>query len=86
MTFQFLFSKIFHPDPTVKRKSGFLIPSFAQTNNSENYLKVPYFFALAENRDFTFNPRIYSDNKVVYQGSIDTTQKESKYLRCQCKK
>ena len=64
----FYFPKFFHPDPTVKRKSGFLIPSFAQTNNSGNYLNVPYFFALAENRDFTFTPRFYSDNKVVYQG------------------
>ena len=74
------FPKFFHPDPTVKRKSGFLIPSLAQTSNSGNYLNVPYFFALAENRDFTFTPRIYSDNKVVYQGEYRHNTKNSQNI------
>ena len=44
----------FHPDPTVKRQSGFLTPAFVTSNNLGNYFKVPYFFAISENRDFTF--------------------------------
>ena len=32
------FPKFFHPDPTVKRQSGFLIPAFSSSNNLGNYL------------------------------------------------
>ena len=37
----FYFPKFFHPDPTVKRQSGFLIPSIATSSNSGNSLKIP---------------------------------------------
>ena len=37
------FPKFFHPDPTVKRQSGFLIPELSSSNNLGNYLSVPYF-------------------------------------------
>ena len=53
------FPKFFHPDPTVKRKSGFLIPSVKNSPSSDNYLNTPYFFAIAENKDATFSPRFF---------------------------
>ena len=57
MTFQFyIFRKFFHPDPSVKRQSGFLTP---QLNNSQilgSSLTIPYFYAQSENKDFTFTP------------------------------
>ena len=62
----FYFPRFFHPDPTVNRKSGFLIPTF-QSSNSDNYLKVPYFFAIAENKDLTFKPRFYNSEKILLQ-------------------
>ena len=31
---QFFISKFFHPDPTVKRQSGFLIPTLADLGNT----------------------------------------------------
>ena len=61
------FPKFFHPDPTVKRQSGFLAPSLL-TQNSSNYIKTPYFFALSESSDFTFSPRFYDNQKNIYQG------------------
>jgi LPS-assembly protein len=63
----FYFPKFFHPDPTVKRQSGFLIPSIATSSNSGNSLKIPYFNAIAENKDFTFSPRIYFNNEILVQ-------------------
>jgi LPS-assembly protein len=63
----FYFPKFFHPDPTVKRQSGFLIPSIATSSNSGNSLKIPYFNALADNKDFTFSPRIYFNNDILIQ-------------------
>ena len=48
------FPKFFHPDPTVKRRSGFLIPTIKNSPTSNNYLSTPYFFAIAGNKDATF--------------------------------
>jgi LPS-assembly protein len=63
----FYFPKFFHPDPTVKRRSGFLIPSMTTSSNSGNSLNIPYFIALADNKDFTFSPRIYFNNDILIQ-------------------
>ena len=43
-------------DPTVKRKSGFLIPSYSHSGQLGNTVQVPYYFALSDNYDFTFAP------------------------------
>ncbi len=43
-------------DPTVKRKSGFLIPSYSHSNELGNTVQVPYYFALSDTYDFTFAP------------------------------
>jgi len=61
------FPKFFHPDPTVKRQSGFLIPSFNNSKNSANYFSIPYYLVAAENKDFTFSPRVYSNNNFLLQ-------------------
>ncbi len=61
------FPKFYHPDPTVKRQSGFLIPSFNNSLNSSNYLNLPYFHVVADNKDFTFSPRLYSNNDFLFQ-------------------
>ncbi len=61
------FPKFFHPDPTVKRRTGFLVPSIKNSSNFGNYLNTPFFYALAENKDFTFMPRFYLDDKILMQ-------------------
>ncbi|HSD92635.1 MAG TPA: LPS-assembly protein LptD [Methyloceanibacter sp.] len=43
-------------DPTVKRKSGFLVPSYSHSNQLGNTVQVPYYFALSDHYDFTFAP------------------------------
>ena len=70
------FPKFFHPDPTVKRQSGFLAPSIL-TQNSANFIKTPYFFALSESSDFTFSPRFYDNQKNIYQGEYRKVTKNS---------
>lgn len=61
------FPKFFHPDPTVKRTSGFLIPSLKNSSNSDNFLNIPFFWAISENKDATFSPRLYMDEKILLQ-------------------
>ncbi len=43
-------------DPTVKRKSGFLMPSYSHSSELGNTVQVPYYFALSDHYDFTFAP------------------------------
>jgi LPS-assembly protein len=62
------FPKFYHPDPTVKRTSGFLVPSIKNSSDdNKNYLNLPYFLVLAENRDMTLSPRIFSKEKLMLQ-------------------
>jgi len=74
------FPKFFHPDPTVKRQSGFLIPSFSNSLNSSSYLKTPYFFAMTENKDLTFSPRFYSGKKYLLQAEYRQANLKSNHI------
>jgi LPS-assembly protein len=47
-------------DPSVKRKSGFLFPSFGQSSNLGTSISVPYYWALAPNYDLTVAPTYYT--------------------------
>lgn len=62
----FYFPKFFHPDPTVKRQSGFLTPSFIDSRNLGTGLVLPYFLNLADDRDFTFTPKVYSKENPLF--------------------
>tara|TARA_A100001037_G_scaffold306628_1_gene353441 strand:+ start:4848 stop:6995 length:2148 start_codon:yes stop_codon:yes gene_type:complete len=57
-----------HPDPTVKRKSGFLVPTYGSSSDLGAKLQVPYYFNLAPNRDATFSPLFTSKEGIVLAG------------------
>lgn len=44
------------PDPTLKRATGFLLPSFRTTTRLGTGLKFPYFITLGASRDVTLTP------------------------------
>ncbi len=48
------------PDPTVRRKSGILAPIVRFSNTLGFGFGVPYFWAIAPNKDLTFSPIAYS--------------------------
>ena len=56
-----------HPDPTIKRKSGFLTPSYSASDNLGLSVNIPYFKVLSEDKDLTFNPRFYADKSFLFQ-------------------
>ncbi len=58
-----------HADPSVKRRSGFLAPSISHSTDLGFGLEVPYYFALAQNYDFTFNPVYHSKQGALWQGT-----------------
>ena len=47
------FPKFFHPDPSVKRQSGFLTPELGSSNNLGGSIYMPYFYAISEDKDIT---------------------------------
>ncbi len=57
-----------HADPSVKRKSGFLMPEFSGSETLGYGMTVPYYFALAPNYDFTFYPMYTTRQGVLWQG------------------
>ena len=60
------FPKFYHPDPTVKRKSGFLQPTLNSSNVLGNSFSLPYFYEIKKNSDITIAPTIFdSDNNLI---------------------
>jgi LPS-assembly protein len=77
------FPKFFHPDPSVKRRSGFLQP---QLNNSETLgssLYIPYFKTLGQDKDITFKPTLFEKHtkfekeKYILQSEFRKQNKDS---------
>jgi LPS-assembly protein len=57
-----------HADPSVKRKSGFLMPNPSTSDTLGYSTTIPYYFALAPNYDFTFYPMYTSRQGILWQG------------------
>ncbi len=74
------FPKFFHPDPTIKRQSGFLIPSILSSSSSGNSFNIPYFHVMAENKDFTLSPRIYFNNDILIQNEYRQVEKNLDHI------
>ena len=56
-----LYSPFFsHPDPTVKKRSGFLKPTISNDNNLGTTISTPYFYNIFSNYDLTFTPTFQS--------------------------
>ena len=73
------FPRFFHPDPTVKRRSGFLIPSI-QSSSTNSFLNIPYFQVISDNKDFTFSPRLYNSNKILLQSEYRQANSKSFHI------
>ena len=65
-----LFTPYFsHPDPTVKRKEGFLAPTFSSLGkNIGSTIKIPYFYPISESVDFTIAPVYYAKQHPLFLG------------------
>jgi len=59
-----------HPDPSVKRASGFLTPEAGISNELGGVLKVPYYFAISPSLDITATPIITTKEGLVLAGEI----------------
>ena len=71
------FPKFFHPDPTVKRQSGFLKPSLNNSNILGSSLNLPYYHVISQNKDFTFRPTIFDSDIKMFQNEFRLANKNS---------
>ncbi len=74
------FPYFFHPDPTVKRQSGFLMPSFQTSNNSGTSVQIPYYKVISERKDLTLLPRLFFGNEILLQTEYRQANKDSDFL------
>ena len=76
----FYFPKFFHPDPSVKRRSGFLQPRLNSSNIVGTSLNMPYFHVISENKDFTFKPTIFDNRIYMFQNEYRQVNEKSKFI------
>ncbi|MBK0398850.1 LPS-assembly protein LptD [Limibaculum sp. M0105] len=77
-----------HPDPTVERASGFLVPSFQQSGNYGFGTKIPYYVVIDDRSDMTLTPfftteegvigefeyrRVFGTGSFIFSGSVTRT-------------
>ena len=71
-----------HPDPTVKRRSGFTIPTFRSNNYLGASIQPNYFFAISDHEDLTFSPILSTNHGIIpggtyrkyfYSGEVEVT-------------
>ena len=59
-----------HPDPTVKRKSGLLPPSFGNSSDLGVIVRTPYYFSVSPQMDATLTPMYTSNEGAVAIGQF----------------
>ena len=57
-----------HPDPSVRRRSGFLAPSFGYSNTLGARVEIPYYWAISPDKDMTFSPLFTSKGGEIFAG------------------
>ena len=57
-----------HPDPSVKRQSGFLVPKYTSNSELGSIFSTPYYFFLSPYKDLTIEPIAISSQRPVIFG------------------
>ncbi len=60
-----------HPDPSVKRRSGFLTPRFSSNSYLGATLQPQYFWAISDQQDVLFSPILTTDKGIVWNGDYN---------------
>ena len=71
------FPSFFHPDPSVKRQSGFLSPILLNSSYSGQSIQIPYYKVLSKSKDLTISPRIFFDDSILLQTEYRQANKNS---------
>ena len=72
--------RLSHPDPSVKRRTGFLVPSLYDTKNLGSGIAVPYFLDLGVDKNFTITNRFYATEYPLFLGEYHQAFRDSNLL------
>ena len=76
----FYFPKFFHPDPSVKRRSGLLQPRLNNSNVLGSSINIPYYHVISENKDITFKPTIFDNKILMFQNEYRQENQSSSFI------
>ena len=76
----FYFPRLSHPDPSVNRRSGFLVPTLYSSKNLGSGVSIPYFFDLGVDKNFTLTNRLYASENPLFLGEYHQAFKNSNLL------
>ena len=76
----FYFPKFFHPDPTVKKQSGFLIPTLVNSSKNGTSTRVPYYHVIDDHKDFTITPQFYFNKDFLIQNEYRQKEKYTSHV------
>ena len=76
----FYFPKFFHPDPSVKKRSGLLQPRLNSSSIVGTSINQPYYHVISENKDFTFKPTIFDNRIYMFQNEYRQENKNSSFI------
>ena len=76
----FYLPKLSHPDPSVKRRSGFLPPSLTNSKNLGSGFKVPYFWAINHDKDLTLSAHLFDSERPLVLGEYRGAFKNSNLI------
>ena len=76
----FYIPKLSHPDPSVDRRSGFLPPSFADSKNLGSGISIPFFWAIDNDKNFTFTNKLYVTENPLFLGEFHQVYQNSSLL------
>ena len=76
----FYFPKFFHPDPSVKKRSGLLQPRLNSSSIVGTSINQPYYHVISQNKDYTFKPTIFDDRIYMFQTEYRQENKNSSFI------
>jgi len=76
----FFSPRLSHPDPSVKRRSGLLVPSFQDSKNLGEGLSIPYFWAISEDKDLTLTNKLYVSEHPLFLGEYRQAFEKSNFI------
>ena len=76
----FYFPKFFHPDPSVKRQSGFLIPSLINSSKNGTSTRIPYYHVIDDHKDLTITSQLYFNKDFLIQNEYRQKEKYTSHI------
>ena len=76
----FYLPKLSHPDPSVDRRSGLLPPTLMNSKNLGTGFKIPYFWAIDHDKDFTLTGNLFESERPLLLGEYRQAFKNSNLI------